>query len=531
MIYEIRCNSLTGCLEPVALAGTEKATIGCIWASTDEYASIKDCNGCYLANIDAQTVAVGKDTTALNNSIAIGCGNTTTCDGIAIGNQLTACCDEALISDKVCLSGTNTIVGKGASVQCSATGATVIGANATVCANDNIAIGRGACTGECTGTIVIGRNASATLQNNIVMGMNAFSCGAGSVVINGKDCSAGGDTVAIGTNATTNCQQSYAIGNSCTYGYRAIAIGRNNNATTGTVAIGQDICCDTNATYGVAIGTTANLNAGKQINIGCQSVVSCPNQIAIGTANCLSAGWSAIGIGLCNTVSANCGVAIGTCNNVAGNFPIAIGCGNAATANYATAIGYGSTACGTSSLAIGCCASATGADSVAIGNGATAACGIDIRGSCGTEALISTNALRIGHCISSTDECGFIAGNNINACVDLFNTIVGSGISLGCSTTAGSMNTIIGHGHEIVNADYTGLTVVGSCIDECGIDFKGNINDGDVILGTSDCAFQLCASNGYLYSAGGSCLMTGRILECAACLPASNCSLILYYAP
>ena len=521
MIYEIRCNSLTGCLEPVALAGTEKATIGCIWASTDEYASIKDCNGCYLANIDAQTVAVGKDTTALNNSIAIGCGNTTTCDGIAIGNQLTACCDEVLISDKACLSGTNTIVGKGASVQCSATGATVIGANATVCANDNIAIGRGAYTGECAGTIVIGRNASATLQNNIVIGLNAFSCGPASVVINGKDCSTGGGTVAIGTNATANYQQSYAIGNSCTHGYRAIAIGRNNNATTGTVAIGQDICCDTNATYGVAIGVAANLNAGKQINIGCQSVVSCPNQIAIGTANCLSAGLSAIGIGLCNTVSANCGIAIGACNNLCNNSTIAIGCGNAATANYATAIGYGSTACGTSSLAIGCCASATGVDSIAIGNGATAACGIDIRGSCSTEIFMngSTTSVGIGNVVCDWNT---VYGYCNTSCTT-------ETVLIGCENTVECGYSIAIGICNIVNAEC--VVAIG-----CGITgpvMCGGISSRDVILGDADdgSAFKFCGLNGYSYSANGECLMTGRILECAACLPASNCSLILYYAP
>ena len=146
MEYIVLENAITGCQELVSTAGVESATIGCVWKSNEAYVCITDCDDCSLGMVNGSATALGYNASASNNSIAIGCGNTTTCDGIAIGNQLTACCDEVLISDKVCLSGTNTIVGKGASVQCSATGATVLGANATVCANDNIAIGRGAYT-------------------------------------------------------------------------------------------------------------------------------------------------------------------------------------------------------------------------------------------------------------------------------------------------------------------------------------------------------------------------------------------------
>lgn len=381
-VYVIKCNPLSGCLEPTKVSGNESLTLGCVWNSTDVAATINDCDGCQLAQLNQTSVALGLDATALNNgtslglgasstctAIALGCGATATDNGIAIGTNLTACCDEVLIGDKVIIADNTVINGS---------------------------------DGGCSNVVAINATATASCQ----------------VVIN--------DLIDV----------------------------TSDYVTLGSTNIYAKVCCDC-------------------IDIkGCTAAVNVDvNKVAIGA-------------------------------NVTG------------------------TAC---SVAIGCGASVSCAGDIAIGSGAAATCGIDIK-SPNAEVCISNNRITIGHCINSTDECGFIAGNNINVCADLSNTVIGSNISFGC-TLSGAGNTIIGYGHELVNSVYSDLTIIGSCIDECGIDFKGCINDRDVILGTADSAFQLCASNGYLYSAGGSCLMTGRILNCAAELPATNCSLLLYYVP
>lgn len=314
----------------------------------------------------------------------------------------------------------------------------------------------------------------------------------GSATQLGYNASASNSSTAIGLNAASCCA-STAIGNG------ACAIGDNEIHIKGGSAEVISKCNCINISNGgstvIDVSDTA-LNACSEANIylnvacGCIDIKGC-SAVAVIDASAVIVGNSATGL--------SCSVSIGA---------------NVTTAACSTAIGY--------------CACATNG-SVALGYNATATCGIDIK-SPNAEVCISNNQIMIGHCVNSTDECGFIAGNNINVCADLYNTVVGSSISLGCSTS-GSFNVILGYGHEIINNDLVGLTVVGSSIDECGIDFKGGINDGDVILGTADCAFQLCASNGYLYSAGGSCLMTGRVLASCSELPATNCSLLLYYVP
>lgn len=346
---------------------------------------------------------------------------------------------------------------------------------------------------------------------------DAYAC-----ITDCADCSLGminGAATQLGYTASAS-NSSTAIGASATSCCTAIALGCGATATDNGIAIGTNLtaCCDE-----VLIGDKVIITDNTVIN---GSDGGCSNVVAINA-----------------TATASCQVAVNGLIDVTSDYvtlgsadiytKVCCDCidikGCTAAVNVdVNKVAIGASATGTAcSVVIGCGASVSCAGDIAIGRGATITCGIDIK-STNAEVCISNNRIMIGHCVNSTDECGFLAGNNINVCADLFNTVIGSNISFGC-TLSGAGNTIIGYGHELVNNVYSDLTVIGSCIDECGIDFKGCINDRDVILGTADSAFQLCASNGYLYSAGGSCLMTGRILNCAAELPASNCSLILYY--
>ena len=295
MLYEIRCNSLIGCLEAVALAGTEKATIGCIWNSTDEYASIKDCNGCYLANIDAQTVAIGKDTTALNNSIAIGCGNTTTCDGIAIGNQLTACAGEVLISDVLCTTCMGIALGKGA---CIVDNGIAIGANLTACCDEILIGDKVAITDN---TVINGCDSGCS---NVVA-INATATDNCQVVINGLvdvTCA----SVTLGCVATVNTK--VALGDSTTAGNCGVAIGNGATAAACSTAIGNGAC----AACGIDIKGGCSeviLNFNNTVTIGTSNTVCNAGNTVIGTAICAGSGTTdTVIIGQANMVPDACNI-------------------------------------------------------------------------------------------------------------------------------------------------------------------------------------------------------------------------------
>lgn len=177
-------------------------------------------------------------------------------------------------------------------------------------------------------------------------------------------------------------------------------------------------------------------------------------------------------------------------------------------------VAIGASATGTAcSVVIGCGASVSCAGGIAIGRGAAATCGIDIKS---PNAEVCINAQTGGTSI----------GSNIVIHCDT-NTAIGSHIGIGNGVTD---SVIIGQSNTIIDGcTLNGVSIIGD-LGELGVDYTETVSSGDVVIGVYDCnPFHYCASNGYTYS--GSKLMTGRILNCAAELPATNCDLLLYYVP
>lgn len=314
----------------------------------------------------------------------------------------------------------------------------------------------------------------------------------GSATQLGYNASASNSSTAIGLSAVSCCT-STAIGNG------ACAIGDNEIHIKGGSAEVISKCNCINMSNGgstvIDVSDTA-LNACSEANIylnvacGCIDIKGC-SAVAVIDDSAVIVGNSATGL--------SCSVAIGA---------------NATTAACSTAIGY--------------CACASNG-SVAIGNGATATCGIDIRGAnsrvtsdCNGNVYVglcnaSSNALHSDNIFGSYNTVGNVDAPN--------NVIVGVGNSINCDANDA---ILIGDANEI-NVCATNVIAIGMEIGSAYDTYASSIGDNDVILGNASAYNKFCGSNGYLYR--GECLMTGRILECAACLPATCSQLILYYVP
>jgi len=150
-------------------------------------------------------------------------------------------------------------------------------------------------------------------------------------------------------------------------------------------------------------------------------------------------------------------------------------------------------------------------NSVALGCDAAITCGIDIK---------STNA---EVCVNPQSGGTYIGSNSV-ICCDV-NTAIGSYLEIGSGVTD---SVIIGQSTSVTSGcTLDGVTLIGD-LGELGVDYPETVGSGDAVIGVYNCnPFHYCASNGYTYS--GSKLMTGRMLACPAELPASNCSLVLFY--
>lgn len=239
-------------------------------------------------------------------------------------------------------------------------------------------------------------------------------------------------------------------------------------------------------------------NCSTAIGVGS---VSCCNGIAINGEACDT---DAIAIGTtaaADTVAIGDKVVVDTSAVIVGKSATGLSCSVSIGANATTA------ACST---AIGYCACATNG-SVAIGSNATATCGIDIKGVCSEvyiEGPVGTTSIGYSNVIRSDG-----------------NTVVGSYLDIGNSV---GDSVIIGQSNSIPdNCALDGVTIIGD-LGEIGVDYQETVGGGDVVIGLYNCnPFHYCSSNGYTYS--GSCLMTGRILPSSSCLPATDCSNILFF--
>lgn len=286
--------------------------------------------------------------------------------------------------------------------------------------------------------------------------------------------------------------------NNDTLGYieEEVAIGLNASAANTSISIGcgSASCCNGIAINGtatdtdaIAIGTTA---AADTVAIGNKVVVDTTAVIIGKSATGLSC---SVSIGA-NT-SAQCGVAIGYCS-VSCAQGTAIGPNSRASNGISIGSGSGMLTAGNQAILIGdasngdCCAISIGASTSSCDNGV----------SIGSYAAADLESIAIGKCSAAYGCCSIAIGSNAITDED-------GGIAIGCLAHAEYANTIaIGNG---VDADT-------DCV-------------GDTFIGSGSNVFKFCGETGYTY--GNGCMMTGRILNDASELPASNCELLLYYVP
>lgn len=254
-VYVIKCNALSGCLEPTKVSGNESLTLGCVWNSTDVAATINDCNGCQLAQLNQTSVAIGLNATALNNGTSVGIGATSTCTAVALGCVTNA--TDASIA-----------IGSGSIACCNG-----IAINGTACDTDAIAIG----TTAAADTVAIG-NKVVVDTNAVIVGKSAtgLSC---SVSI-GANATTAACAVAIGYCASVDCATGLAIGY-CANAEEGVSVGRRASSCGSGVSIGCGATANTDA---VAIGYGAYANGCSSIAIGSQTSVSDEGVIAIGYA-------------------------------------------------------------------------------------------------------------------------------------------------------------------------------------------------------------------------------------------------------
>lgn len=348
-VYVVKCDPLSGCLEPVKVSGNESLTLGCVWNSNDVAATINDCDGCQLAQLNQTSVALGLGATALNNgtslglgasstctAIALGCGATATDNGIAIGTNLTACCDEVLIGDKVIITD-NTVI-NGSDGGCS----NVVAINATATASCQVVI---------NGLVDVNTD-GVSLGNGDIYAKVCCDC------IDIKGCTAvlnvGTNSVAIGANATTAAACSTAIG----------------------------YCASVNCCCGTAIGASASTDSGVSIGRNAHSDGS-------GTAIGRGAYTSTMGVSVgCFAGAYKCGEGATIIGDNAGGTCYSVAVGSlACSCDYGIAIGYSSYAYGAcKSVAIGYGSAALSSNTIVIGNdimGDNAGCeGDTLIGSC-----------------------------------------------------------------------------------------------------------------------------------------------------
>lgn len=268
MIYRIVTNTLTGCLCAEALAGTQRATLGCVWPSPETYNCQVDCDGCSLGGVNATATYLGKDAYASNCSTAIGSGSVACCNGIAINGTATdtdaiaigttAAADTVAIGNKVVVDTNAVIVGKLATgLSCSVS----IGANAS--AQCGVAIG--ICSVSCAQGVSIGPNSRASNGISIGSGSGMLTSGSQAILIgdaSNGDCCA----ISIGVSSSS-CENGVSIGSYAATDAEAISIGK---------------CAAAYGCYSIAIGSEAMTDEDGGIAIGCLAHAEYANTIAIG---------------------------------------------------------------------------------------------------------------------------------------------------------------------------------------------------------------------------------------------------------
>jgi hypothetical protein len=304
-----------GAASPITEEQTNTLVSTGVGATAGAGANCSVAIGYFAINNAVCSVAVGVSTicSGSDNSTAIGgigarVGNSAQC-GIAISGCIAVVCSTggiAIGSNTVIKnsSANSTIIGNSSNVFAGATGTVVLG-NSSVGgtgACNSVVIGNSAqTTGACS--VVIGQAACSPSSNQIIIGSSASSSasGQGNIVIGVGACGRGTDgvyperasltigtnadacqsAIAIGQNAKAQGQTSIVIGEACTTGNAAIAMGRVSCASADFAhAIGYAAFASANCSQ--AFGLYACSTAGSAIAVGYASTASHAGSVALG---------------------------------------------------------------------------------------------------------------------------------------------------------------------------------------------------------------------------------------------------------
>ena len=206
--------------------------------------------------------------------------------------------------------------------------AIAMGSHATAKNESTIAIGNGAKVGATNGNvaatngIAIGTKSESKDQQAIAVGKQAIAAGNNSIALGNETTTTGDEGVAIGNTASAS-NQSVAFGSkakataqkgySSAFGNESVADQADASAIGNTAkalaenatSVGAHSTVDTGATYGSALGRSANVSAANGTALGSSSSVTAADGTAVGTGATVStAGGVALGQGSKSTRAA-----------------------------------------------------------------------------------------------------------------------------------------------------------------------------------------------------------------------------------
>jgi len=206
--------------------------------------------------------------------------------------------------------------------------AIAMGSHATAKNESTIAIGNGAKVGATNGDvaatngIAIGTKSESKDQQAIAVGNQAIAAGNNSIALGNETTTTGGEGVAIGNTASAS-NQSVAFGSkakataqkgySSAFGNESVADQADASAIGNTAkalaenatSVGAHSKVDTGATYGSALGRSANVSAANGTALGSSSSVTAADGTAVGASATVStAGGVALGQGSKSTRAA-----------------------------------------------------------------------------------------------------------------------------------------------------------------------------------------------------------------------------------
>ncbi len=218
-------------------------------------------------------------------------------------------------------------------------------------------------------------------------------------------------SIAIGSRATAQSDESTVIGSDASSKNSSVSVGAHSNSAEKAVAVGAG----TNASgaYSTALGHKAEATTNNAIATGYSAQATGDAAIAHGeVAN--ASGSHSISIGGHSNAIGSQAITLGYKSSASGDNALAAGIGANATGNRSLAAGTTSQASGTNATAVGSDANASGVSALAAGSKAKATANRTV--ALGTESVASeSNTTAVGYKANATAEGTASLGNQANA--------------------------------------------------------------------------------------------------------------------